>query len=65
MSNKMLGPRGTTRNHTLQDDMESLIHVVLYCALLYLPHNLSDQELAQKIWLLFEDVELMEGRLVG
>ena len=65
MSNKMLGPRGTTRNHTLQDDMESLIYVVLYCALLYLPHNLSDQELAQKIWLLFEDAELMDGCLVG
>ena len=65
MSNKMLGPGGTIWKHTLQDDMESLIYVVMYCALLYLPHNLSDQELAQKIWLLFEDAELMEGRLVG
>ena len=65
MSNKMLGPGGTIWKHTLQDDMESLIYVVLYCALLYLPHNLSDQELAQKIWLLFEDTELMEGRLIG
>ena len=65
MSNKMLGPGGTIWKHTLQDDMESLIYVVLYCALLYLPHNLPDQELARKIWLLFEDAELMEGRLVG
>lgn len=65
MSNKMLGPAGTERNHTLQDDLESLLYVVLYCALLYLSHNLSKSELARTIRVLFEDAELIDGRLVG
>ena len=61
----MLGPGGATTKHTLQDDLESLLYVVLYCALLYLPHNLSEVELARTIRLFFEDAELMDGRLVG
>ncbi|KAI0831174.1 hypothetical protein BC628DRAFT_1407723 [Trametes gibbosa] len=29
--------------HTLEDDMESLLYVVLYCSLLYVPHNLGGE----------------------
>ncbi|KAI0635992.1 hypothetical protein C8Q77DRAFT_1053379 [Trametes polyzona] len=40
MSIRMLGPNHDNEKHTIQDDMESLLYLVLYCALLYLPHNL-------------------------
>ncbi|RPD62298.1 hypothetical protein L227DRAFT_599699 [Lentinus tigrinus ALCF2SS1-6] len=65
MSNRMLAPRGTTIKHTLQDDLESLLYVVVYCAFLYLPHNLSDEELSRTIRLLFEDARLIDGQLGG
>ncbi|RPD77918.1 hypothetical protein L226DRAFT_336365 [Lentinus tigrinus ALCF2SS1-7] len=65
MSNRMMAPRGTTIKHTLQDDLESLLYVVLYCAFLYLPHNLSDEELSRTIRLLFEDARLIDGQLGG
>ncbi len=54
MSNGMLAPDGRTRKQTLQDDMESLLYVVLYCSFLFLPHNLSEAELARTITHLFE-----------
>lgn len=65
MSNRILAPRGPTLKHTLQDDLESLLYVVLYCALLYLPHNLSKEKLSQTIRLLFEDARFINGRLAG
>ena len=65
MSRRVLSYAGVKRQHTLQDDMESLLYVVLYCAFLHLPHDLSKDELAQKIWELFEFSEWIEGRRTG
>ncbi|RPD62295.1 hypothetical protein L227DRAFT_609533 [Lentinus tigrinus ALCF2SS1-6] len=65
MSNRMLAARGVKIKHTLQDDLESLLYVVLYCAFLYLPHNLSDEELSRTIRLLFEDAQFVNGELAG
>lgn len=33
------GPTGPQPIHTVQDDMESLLYVVLYCSFIWLPHN--------------------------
>ncbi|CDO75295.1 hypothetical protein BN946_scf184654.g3 [Trametes cinnabarina] len=38
--------RAMDGKHTLVDDLEALLYVVLYCALFYLPHNLSAQDLS-------------------
>lgn len=54
MSQDMLAPSGLERKQTIQDDMESLLYVVLYCSFLWLPHNLSKEELARTIKALFE-----------
>ena len=65
MSNKMLAPKGTKRKQTLQDDMESLLYVVLYCSFLWLPHNLSKDELARTIKRLFEYADFYYGDYQG
>ncbi|KAJ8468976.1 hypothetical protein ONZ51_g9289 [Trametes cubensis] len=39
MSARMLSYNHMEYKHTFKDDMESLLYVVLYCALLYLPHR--------------------------
>lgn len=65
MSNRMLAGRAAMIKHILQDDLESLLYVVLYCAFLYLPHNLSKEDLFQTIRLLFEDAEFENGRIAG
>ncbi|KAL1939424.1 hypothetical protein VTO73DRAFT_9980 [Trametes versicolor] len=51
--------------HTLEDDMESLLYVVLYCALLYLPHNLDDESLETVIQRLFDHSVQIKGVLRG
>lgn len=43
--------------HTLQDDMESLMYVVMYCSLRWLPHNLSTEKLAATIHAMFADAD--------
>ncbi|RDX40163.1 hypothetical protein OH76DRAFT_1511962 [Lentinus brumalis] len=65
MSNRMLAARAVTIKHTLQDDLESLLYVVLYCAFLYLPHNLSKQDLFRTVRLFFEDARFINGRIAG
>lgn len=40
--------------HKFLDDMESLVHLVLYCALLYLPHALEKDALLQTFHEYFE-----------
>lgn len=42
------------RRQTLLDDVESLLYVVLYCAFLWLPHNLSANRLSLSFALIFE-----------
>ncbi|KAJ3012573.1 hypothetical protein NUW54_g1830 [Trametes sanguinea] len=46
MSIRMLNSDQLNGKHTLPDDLEALLYVVLYCALYYLPHNLSPQYVA-------------------
>ncbi|KAI0629904.1 hypothetical protein C8Q77DRAFT_1201345 [Trametes polyzona] len=41
--------------HTFLDDVESLVHVVMYCALRYLPHGLDHNELLNVIASYFEE----------
>ncbi|OBZ71149.1 hypothetical protein A0H81_08673 [Grifola frondosa] len=40
--------------HSLQDDMESMLYVVLYCSLRWLPHSLSADDTSRTIQALFE-----------
>ncbi|TFK89719.1 hypothetical protein K466DRAFT_597544 [Polyporus arcularius HHB13444] len=54
MSWNMLVHTGPKTQQTLRDDMESLLYVVLYCSLLWLPHSLSKESLADIIYAMFE-----------
>ncbi|KAJ2989644.1 hypothetical protein NUW54_g8716 [Trametes sanguinea] len=45
MSIRMLNIDQINGKHTLADDMEALLYVVLHCALYYLPHDLSPRGL--------------------
>ncbi|KAI0712056.1 hypothetical protein C8Q76DRAFT_733247 [Earliella scabrosa] len=65
MSANVLGEYGPTRKHTLQDDMESLLYVVLYCSFLWLPHNLSKSDLHDTIRGLFEETVWVRGSIRG
>ena len=51
--------------HIFQDDMESLLYVVLYCALRWQPNNLRGDQLSLIIYELFEEATLASGVLVG
>ena len=44
MSRRMLSSFGFEGKQTLADDLESLVYVVLYCILLWLPHKLSKDD---------------------
>ncbi|KAI0712055.1 hypothetical protein C8Q76DRAFT_597981, partial [Earliella scabrosa] len=65
MSRDVLSHEGPKRKHRLQDDMESLLYVVLYCSFLWLPHNLSKADLASTIQGLFEESSWVYGTLTG
>ena len=66
MSIDMLRNAENDRRHTLQDDMESLLYVVLYCGLLWLPHSLPKSQLAMVISFLFEYSDMLDiGRVGG
>ena len=54
MSMAMLSYPGKDRKQTFQDDMESLLYVVLYCALLWLPHEHEEGDLEHAIKMMFE-----------
>ncbi|KAL1950100.1 hypothetical protein VTO73DRAFT_5222 [Trametes versicolor] len=54
MSWRMLDRVHANSNHTFLDDMESLVHLVLYCALLYLPHAFDKEALLQTFHKYFE-----------
>lgn len=56
MSWRMLDRVHANSKHTFLDDMESLVHLVLYCALLYLPHALEKEALLQAYYEYFEDL---------
>ena len=48
--------------HTFQDDMESLLYVVLYCALLWQPHTLTQEVLTHFISKFFDDAMVYSKR---
>ncbi|OBZ71870.1 hypothetical protein A0H81_08087 [Grifola frondosa] len=43
-----------TQQHHIQDDMESLLYVVLYCSLRWLPHNKQESALVRLLHVLFD-----------
>ncbi|KAJ8462803.1 hypothetical protein ONZ51_g10665 [Trametes cubensis] len=54
------------KGHTLQDDMESLLYVILYCSLLHLPHSMRNPDhLHRFIHKFFDDCSYGVGRLHG
>ncbi|KAI0323477.1 hypothetical protein GY45DRAFT_1376296 [Cubamyces sp. BRFM 1775] len=54
------------KGHTLQDDMESLLYVILYCSLLHLPHSMHNPaELHTFIYTFFDYSSYAAGRLHG
>ncbi len=63
MSINVLRDSKNIRPHTIQDDMESLLYVVFYCALHWLPHNLTD--LSEVISTFFKDRATKSGLLFG
>ena len=50
----MLHHNGVTRRQTLEDDLESLVYVVLYCAFLWLPHDAAQDTIASTMAMFFE-----------
>ncbi|KAM5531249.1 hypothetical protein V8D89_015086 [Ganoderma adspersum] len=54
MSHRATSFWGLDGKQTIQDDIESLLYVVLYCALLWLPHSISRADLKETIWQIFE-----------
>ena len=65
MSIKMLSDITGHERQTIEDDMESLLDVVLYCALLWLPHNLPDDEVSETYTRFFEFSTIHSGAAVG
>ncbi|RPD54644.1 hypothetical protein L227DRAFT_555970 [Lentinus tigrinus ALCF2SS1-6] len=63
MSSKLLTE--SDPRHNLQDDMESLVYVILYVALHHLPHNLGSDQLAQFIREFFDASYQWGSRLMG
>ncbi|KAI0324169.1 hypothetical protein GY45DRAFT_1263369 [Cubamyces sp. BRFM 1775] len=55
LSARMLSREHAELRHTFEDDMESLIYVILYCALLYLPHRFVALSLATFYTKFFEE----------
>ena len=65
MSIKMLSDRKNNARQTILDDMESLLYVVLYCALHWLPNNLDREELFQIVSRLFDFSTTYNGVVIG
>ncbi|RDX42645.1 hypothetical protein OH76DRAFT_1488526 [Lentinus brumalis] len=65
MSVEMLLNGENDRQHTFQDDMESLLYVVLYCSLLWLPHALPTNQLVAMFNVLFEYSDTIGTRRIG
>ena len=47
-------------HHTIQFDMESLLYIVLYCAILWLPHSQPGTAVSNLFSILFEEKSLRE-----
>ncbi|KAI0367831.1 hypothetical protein BV20DRAFT_1114602 [Pilatotrama ljubarskyi] len=53
------------KRHVFQDDMESLLYVILHCAVLYLPHDLTSEDLREFMHQFFHRSVFMRGALHG
>ncbi|KAI0359797.1 hypothetical protein OH77DRAFT_1517405 [Trametes cingulata] len=53
------------RRHVLQDDMESLLYVVLYCAVRHLPHDLTSENLRTFMEQFFDFSAVLRGAFHG
>ncbi|KAI1781620.1 hypothetical protein LXA43DRAFT_861768, partial [Ganoderma leucocontextum] len=49
------------RRHTIQDDMESMLYVVLYCGVMYLPHKTESKRFRELLKGMFDFYALSEG----
>lgn len=57
-----LRQRYPKRPHDVSDDIESFVHVIIWCALRYLPHNeMRPESLGFLFWALFEDCRESSG----
>ncbi|KAI0324551.1 hypothetical protein GY45DRAFT_1331419 [Cubamyces sp. BRFM 1775] len=65
MSARMLSMEEEYGKHTFADDMEALVYVVLYCALIYTPHNLSIKTLTRFKERFFDDAGSFQGSTGG
>ncbi|KAI0831731.1 hypothetical protein BC628DRAFT_547781 [Trametes gibbosa] len=61
----IVGMRTHCAAYKVQDDMESLYHVLVYCALLYLPHDLSPQRLLNRIQEYFDSSHVEGDEVKG
>ncbi|KAI0755194.1 hypothetical protein C8Q80DRAFT_417160 [Daedaleopsis nitida] len=51
--------------YKIQHDMESILYVVFYCALLWTPHRITGPFLRHILWRVFDECSLIEGLPVG
>ncbi|KAI0324173.1 hypothetical protein GY45DRAFT_450849 [Cubamyces sp. BRFM 1775] len=65
MSIRMLAYGHEDYKHTFKDDMESLLYVVLYCALLYLPHRFVSRNLTALHTGFFEECQDAGSTMYG
>ncbi len=65
MSGRLLADPDGELKPAIQDDMESLLYVVLYCALHWLPHNLNKKDLSDLISLFFDYRKPLRGGVAG
>lgn len=61
----MLEYRSHERFQILGDDMDSLLYVVIYCSMLWLPHDTSKEVLEVAIRMMFEQEEFFIDRWYG
>ncbi len=65
MSRRLLADPDGELRQAIQDDMESLLYVVLYCALHWLPHNLDKKELSNLVSSFFDYRKPLRGGVAG
>ncbi|OBZ71874.1 hypothetical protein A0H81_08089 [Grifola frondosa] len=51
--------------HTLQDDMESLFYVVLYCSIHWMPHNYPPRQRSRALSQIFDECISLSGHDLG
>ncbi|KAI0671005.1 hypothetical protein C8Q78DRAFT_974397 [Trametes maxima] len=65
LSIRMLNTDHEGLKHTIQDDMESMLYLVLYCGLFYLAHDLCMVDLTSFIKSFFREIGRFHGTTCG